>query len=172
MSMTFIWDTSIFLRQSLVKLDPWPRYIPPPKPKKCFIGLRSRASLPISALSGRQGRYAHAYGFCAPFYWISLKRNYGGGYNTARGPILRDIAPFARSIWDTLPLSKTATIVTFHIILKDDCSIYFINITFRIWFGEWFWSSRLFAWQHASAVKYWGPQKGFDNFSYVFFGTS
>ena len=38
------------------------------------------------ALSGRQGRYAHAYGICAPFYCISLKKDYwgGGGYNAAR----------------------------------------------------------------------------------------
>ena len=38
-----------------------------------FIGLRSRASLSISTLSGRRGRYAHACGICAPFYCISLK---------------------------------------------------------------------------------------------------
>ena len=44
-----------------------------PPTKKCFIGLRSRTSLSISALSARRGRYAHAYGICAPFYCISLK---------------------------------------------------------------------------------------------------
>ena len=31
-------------------------------------------SLSISALSGRRGQYAHAYGICAPFYCISLKK--------------------------------------------------------------------------------------------------
>ena len=41
--------------------------------KMCFIGLRSRASLSIFALRGRQGRYAHAYGICATFYCIILK---------------------------------------------------------------------------------------------------
>ena len=32
-----------------------------------------------TALSGRRGRYAHAYGICAPFYCISLKKIKGGG---------------------------------------------------------------------------------------------
>ena len=44
-----------------------------------------------AALSGRLGRYAHAYGFCDPFNYISLKHIYGG-YNTARGLNSRDIA--------------------------------------------------------------------------------
>ena len=47
--------------------------------KMCFIGLRSWALLSISALSGRRGQYAHAYGICAPFYCISLKIIYGWG---------------------------------------------------------------------------------------------
>ena len=50
----------------------------PPK-KMSFIGLRSQASLSISAPSGLQGRYAHAYGIFAPFYYIILKQNVGGG---------------------------------------------------------------------------------------------
>ena len=55
------------------------REITPVNTKKFFIGLRSRASLSISALSGRQGRNTHAYGICTPFYCISLKNIYGGG---------------------------------------------------------------------------------------------
>ena len=39
--------------------------------KKCFKRL-------LSALSGRQGRYAHVYGICASFNCISLKKIYGG----------------------------------------------------------------------------------------------
>ena len=45
----------------------------------CFLVLRSRASLSISSLSGRRGRYAHAYGICAHFYWISLKKKHDRG---------------------------------------------------------------------------------------------
>ena len=39
------------------------------------------------ALSGCQGRYAHAYRICASFYCMSLKNIYrgGGGYNAAWG---------------------------------------------------------------------------------------
>ena len=77
-------------------------------PKKCLIGLRSPASLLISTLSGRQGRYAHAYSICAPFYCISLEENYlvgGGGYNAARGLISRDIA------WTFYWLRKTRVFV-------------------------------------------------------------
>ena len=70
-------------------------YPPPPHIQKmCCIGLRSRATLLISALSGRRGRYAHAYGICTPFYCISLKNIYRGGpgvYNAVRGVILRVI---------------------------------------------------------------------------------
>ena len=58
-------------------------YPPPPIQKMCFIGL-------LSALSDRRGRYAHAYGICAPFY--QSKKIYEGGYNAARGLISRDIA--------------------------------------------------------------------------------
>ena len=61
----------------------------------CFIGLRSRVSLSISALSGHRGRNAHAYGICASFHCISLKNIYEGGgrrYNAARSLISRDIA--------------------------------------------------------------------------------
>ena len=39
---------------------------PSPHTKSCFIGLWSQASLSISALSGRRGRYAHSYGICTP----------------------------------------------------------------------------------------------------------
>ena len=49
----------------------------PPPYKKYFKGLRSRASISISALTVRRWRYAHAYGSCALFYCISLKNNYG-----------------------------------------------------------------------------------------------
>ena len=59
-------------------------FYPPPPPfieniplfKKiiCFLGLRSRASLSISALSGRRGRCAHAYGICAHSI-VSVKKN-------------------------------------------------------------------------------------------------
>ena len=60
--------------------------------KMCFIGLRSRASLSISALSGRRGLYAHVCGICAPFYCISLKILYWWGYNATRDLISRDTA--------------------------------------------------------------------------------
>ena len=53
--------------------------------KMCFIGLRSRASLSISALRGRRGRYAHAYGICAPFYCLSLIIIYEWGGITMLG---------------------------------------------------------------------------------------
>ena len=64
-----------------MKLDPWQRYTPPPIIKKCFIGLRSRASLDRCSQSSPR-RYTHAYGICAHFYCISLKNIYiffGGG---------------------------------------------------------------------------------------------
>ena len=78
-----------------MKLQPWQRYTPRPP---CFIGLRSRASLSITVVSG--GRYAHAYGICAPFYCISLKNITGRvGYNAARGLISRDIASICTSIY-------------------------------------------------------------------------
>ena len=68
-----------------MKLDPLQRYTPPPYTKKCFTGLQSRASLSNSDLLGRQGRHAHAYGICAPFYCISLKQKlYGGGISLPR----------------------------------------------------------------------------------------
>ena len=51
-----------------------------------------RAAISISALRGRLGRYAHAYGICAPFYCISLKIIYDGGYNADRDLISRDTA--------------------------------------------------------------------------------
>ena len=60
--------------------------------KMWFIGMRSRASHSISALRGRRGRYAHAYGICAPFYCFSPKIIYGWGYNAARNLISRDTA--------------------------------------------------------------------------------
>ena len=74
-------NSTLFRRQEnkdedklVISRDPWQRYTPPqPHTKKCFIRLRSRASLSISALSGRRGLYAHAYGIYAPFYCISLK---------------------------------------------------------------------------------------------------
>ena len=67
-----------------MKLDPWQRY-PPPIQKKCFIGLRFRPSLSILALSGRRGRYGHAYGICTPLYCNSLKKNMEGGVITLQG---------------------------------------------------------------------------------------
>ena len=55
-------------------------YPPPPPIKKCYI-------------SGRWGRYAHAYGICVLFYCISLKKNYM--YKAASSSLtLRDIAIF------------------------------------------------------------------------------
>ena len=74
-----------------MKLEPRQRYTPFPIQKNCFIGLRSQASLSISAPSGCRGLYAHAYGIFTPFYSISLQI-YMGGYNAARGLISRDIA--------------------------------------------------------------------------------
>jgi hypothetical protein len=67
---------------------------PPPIQRKCFIGLRSQASLSISALSGRREWYAHVYGICAPFFCISLKNIWGGGRGelAAIGLKWRDIA--------------------------------------------------------------------------------
>jgi hypothetical protein len=52
-----------------MKLDPWQGYTPPPYKKVLYR----------AAVSGRWGRYIHAYGICAPFYCISLKNIYGGG---------------------------------------------------------------------------------------------
>ena len=49
--------------------------------KISFLGLRSQALLSISALSGRWGRYAHAYGICAHFYYISQKKLLRGEVN-------------------------------------------------------------------------------------------
>ena len=72
-------------------------YSPPAYKKKCFKGL----------LSGRRGRYAHAYGIWAPFYYNRLKNIYGGGwggYNAAKGLISRDIAIFYLS--DSMPGPK------------------------------------------------------------------
>ena len=66
-----------------MKLDHWQFYTPPPLQKKCFIGLRSRASLSNSDLSGRRGRNAHAY---------QPQNNFLGGYNAAKSLISRDIA--------------------------------------------------------------------------------
>ena len=69
--------------ESPVKLDPWQRYTP---------------LLPIQksgAYSGRRGRYAHAFGICAPFYCISLRTIFGGrGVTLPWVLISRDIAPF------------------------------------------------------------------------------
>ena len=48
----------------------------------------------IFAVSGRKGRYSHAYDICAPFYCISLKIIYGEVYNAARGLISRDMAKY------------------------------------------------------------------------------
>ena len=70
-----------------MKLDLWQRNTPTPPYTMLFS-----AAISISALSGRRGRYAHAYGICVPFYCISLKNMEGGGYNAARGLISRDIA--------------------------------------------------------------------------------
>ena len=47
-----------------------------------FLGLRSRALLSISALSGRRGRFAHAYSICARFYYISQQKKYEGDVYT------------------------------------------------------------------------------------------
>ena len=57
-----------------MKLDSWQRYTPPPYKKVLYS-----AAISISALGRRRGRHAHAYGICAPFYCISLKKIFGGG---------------------------------------------------------------------------------------------
>ena len=76
-----------------LEIRPLAALFPLPHTKICFLGLPSRASLSISDLSGRWGRYAHAYSICAPFYCISVKKYMGGGlHNAARGLISRDIA--------------------------------------------------------------------------------
>ena len=62
------------------KIRPLAASTPPGPPPHIKIALY------ITALSGRWGRYANAYGICAPSYCISLKKIYeGGGYSTARG---------------------------------------------------------------------------------------
>ena len=63
-------------------------YPPPPPYKKC--------ALKGCDLSGPRGRYAHAYGICAPFDCMSLKKICRGWwYNAARGLNSRDIALFS-----------------------------------------------------------------------------
>ena len=75
-----------------MKLDPEQLYTPPQK-NVLYLAINS-----ISALSDRQGWYAHAYGICPNLYCISLN-NYieGGGYNhfkAASGLTSRDIAHY------------------------------------------------------------------------------
>ena len=63
-----------------MNLDPWQRYTPLPYKKVLN-----------SALSGRRGRYAHAYGIYA--FFLLYQSNMGwGGHNAAWGLISRDIA--------------------------------------------------------------------------------
>ena len=77
-------------------------------------------SLPYKkcTLSGRRVRYAHAYGIYAPFYCISLKNIMGGGYNTARGLVSRDIAENFRSVLYSIiqnnMKNKSNSSITYH----------------------------------------------------------
>ena len=65
------------------EIRPLAALYPPPPYKKVLY----RAAISSFALSGRRGRYAHAYGICTSFYCISL--------NAARGLISRDIAGYS-----------------------------------------------------------------------------
>ena len=57
-----------------VEIRPLEALYPPPKKNSQKVLYR--------ALSSRQGWYAHAYGICAPFYYISLKKDiFGVGFS-------------------------------------------------------------------------------------------